>query len=191
MLKVVKLRAALGVIRLVANLFGYSTGTRISIVPAGVDLDPVEPNDYLHGLAVGVCAAGYAPRGYAPRGMQRSWSFNASMEVGFSERMESFCLVAYLVLAVVTLVQAVIVAVQTWEHRRYARSCMRGLRSHRPHGRAAVFAPCKGVDVDLEENLCALLRQDYDDYEVTFIVESADDPACPVIRRLMAEHPSA
>ncbi|MEE8452966.1 MAG: glycosyltransferase, partial [Thermoguttaceae bacterium] len=60
----------------------------------------------------------------------------------------------------------------------------------RPRGRAAVFAPCKGIDVDLQQNLRALLGQDYDDYEVTFIVESADDRACPTIRRIMAEHPS-
>ena len=45
------------------------------------------------------------------------------------------------------------------------------------------------MDLDLEANLRALLRQDYDNYEVTFIVESTDDPAYPAIRRAMAEHP--
>jgi len=104
--------------------------------------------------------------------------------------MDSFLLIAYLVLVFLAFVQAFTVGVQTWEHRRYVRSCLRGLTKHRPRGRAAVFAPCKGIDVDLEDNLRALLRQDYDDYEVTFIVESADDPACPTIRRIMAEHPS-
>ena len=54
-----------------------------------------------------------------------------------------------------------------------------------------VIAPCKGFDVDLEQNLRALVRQDYHDYEVTFVVESADDPACPIIRGVMAEHPRA
>ena len=33
------------------------------------------------------------------------------------------------------------------------------------------------------------MEQDYDDYEITFIVESAADPACPAIRRAMAAHP--
>ena len=37
--------------------------------------------------------------------------------------------------------------------------------------------------------LRALMRQDYDDFEITFIVESTDDPACRVIHRVMAEHP--
>ena len=34
-----------------------------------------------------------------------------------------------------------------------------------------------------------MLTQDYPDYEVTFIVEDADDAACPVIRRAMATCP--
>jgi hypothetical protein len=60
-----------------------------------------------------------------------------------------------------------------------------------PLGRAMILAPCKGAEFALEENLRALLRQDYDNYEITFIVEDADDTACPVIRRVLAEHPAA
>ena len=52
-----------------------------------------------------------------------------------------------------------------------------------------VYAPCRGVEVGLEQNLRRLLNQDYDDYEVTFIVESTSDPAYWLIRRLMVEHP--
>ena len=67
---------------------------------------------------------------------------------------------------------------------------MRTAEHHQPTGRVALFAPCKGLDIDLEANLRALLEQDYDDYEITFIVESTDDPACPAIRRAMATHSS-
>jgi hypothetical protein len=52
-----------------------------------------------------------------------------------------------------------------------------------------ICAPCKGTDVDLEDNLRALMELDYDDYEVAFIVESEHDAAVPVIRRVMAAHP--
>ena len=103
--------------------------------------------------------------------------------------MEAFLLAAYLVLAVLALLQGLLLALQTWEHRRYGRSCMANLGRGRPSGHVAVFAPCKGVDVGLEANLRALLRQDYDDYDVTFIVDSADDPACEVIGRVTAAHP--
>lgn len=103
--------------------------------------------------------------------------------------MEFFWTVAYLVLAGLAIGQSLVLALQTWEHRRYVRSCMRGLEGHLPTGHVAVLAPCKGLDVALEGNLRALLRQDYHDYEIRFIVESADDPACPLIRRVIAEHP--
>ena len=66
---------------------------------------------------------------------------------------------------------------------------MRSLERHQPTGRVALFAPCKGLDLDFEAYLRAVLRQDYDNYEVVFIVDSTDDPAYPLIRRAMSEHP--
>jgi len=107
----------------------------------------------------------------------------------FGGTMESFWFAAYLVLLALASAQAVLLALQTWEHRRYARSSMRSLGAFRPHGHVSVFAPCKGIDVDLHGNFSALMRQDCADYDVTFIVESEEDPACEVIRRVMAEHP--
>ena len=97
-------------------------------------------------------------------------------------------LVAYLVLAVLAIVQAMLLALQTWEHRRFARSRLRTLNKRVRTARAMVLAPCKGVDVRLEENLRRLFCQDYCNYEIIFIVESLEDPACGLIRRLMSEH---
>ena len=105
--------------------------------------------------------------------------------------MNSTPWIVYLVLAGVSLVQAVLLALQAWEHRRYARSCLRDVAGQRPRGRAMILAPCKGAELALEENLRGLLRQDYDDYEITFIVEDAGDAAAAVIRRVLAEHPAA
>lgn len=104
--------------------------------------------------------------------------------------MDAFWFTIYLIVAGAVIVQSLLLALQTWEHCRYVRSCMRARRQHRPTGRVALFAPCKGLDIDLASNLRALLVQDYDDYEVTFIVESADDPAYAAIRQVIAEHPS-
>ncbi len=105
------------------------------------------------------------------------------------ERMDAYWVAAYLILAGLVIVESLLLALLTWEHRRYARSCMRGLERHQPTGRVALFAPCKGLDLDFEANLRAILQQDYDNYEITFIVENTDDPAYPVIRRAIAEHP--
>ena len=102
--------------------------------------------------------------------------------------MDAYWITAYLTLASVAIVASLLLALQTWEHRRYVRSCMRQLAKHQPSGRVALFAPCKGLDIDIEANLRAILRQDYDNYEVTFIVESTDDPVYGAIRRAMAAH---
>ena len=55
--------------------------------------------------------------------------------------------------------------------------------------RAAVLCPCKGIEPGLEANLIALCDFDYNNfnYEVFFILASQDDPAYPVLQRLV-EH---
>ena len=103
--------------------------------------------------------------------------------------MDAYWFLTYLILAGLVVVQSLLLALQTWEHRRYSRSCMRRLDRHQPTGRVALFAPCKGVDLGLAANLRSLFEQDYDDYEITFIVESTEDPAYEAIGRAMAEHP--
>src|SRR5512133_2667687 len=102
--------------------------------------------------------------------------------------MEAYIVTFYYVAAAVAIVQSFLLGLQTWEHRRYVRSCMKSINRLQPTGRAMVCAPCKGDDVDLEDNLRSLMEQDYDDYEVAFIVESEFDSAVPVIRRVMAAH---
>ncbi|MCC6126618.1 MAG: glycosyltransferase [Pirellulales bacterium] len=103
--------------------------------------------------------------------------------------MEAYIDLFYYFAAAAAVVQSFLLGMQTWEHRRYVRSCMKSLDCHQPAGRVLVCAPCKGNDVNLEDNLRALLEQDYGDYEVAFIVESEFDSAVPFIRRAMAAHP--
>ena len=45
----------------------------------------------------------------------------------------------------------------------------------------AVIAPIKGVDANTQENIAALLNQDYPHYRVIFAVESEDDPVCALV----------
>jgi cellulose synthase/poly-beta-1,6-N-acetylglucosamine synthase-like glycosyltransferase len=64
------------------------------------------------------------------------------------------------------------------------------LRPHTPRQRryqpkAIVIVPCKGLEHDFEENIRALLVQDYRDYEVIFVTESETDPACDVLSRII------
>jgi hypothetical protein len=53
-----------------------------------------------------------------------------------------------------------------------------------PGRRAVVFCPCKGSDDEFEKNVQSVLNQDYGNYDVQFIVESEDDAAYTVLRKL-------
>src|SRR5262249_7868250 len=52
-----------------------------------------------------------------------------------------------------------------------------------------VIRPVKGVDTGAEDNIRAFLEMEYPGrMELLFVVDSEEDPATPLIRRLIAEH---
>jgi len=66
----------------------------------------------------------------------------------------------------------------------YVRSeASRPLADFTPY--VSVFAPCRGLEDGLEENINALFRQDYPAYEIIFVSDRADDPALGLIRKLI------
>lgn len=52
---------------------------------------------------------------------------------------------------------------------------------------ATVIAPCRGLDADLDENLRALLEQEYPAYEVIFVVDDKSDTAMTIIEEVSRE----
>jgi len=43
--------------------------------------------------------------------------------------------------------------------------------------KTALIVPCKGLDIEFERNIQSFYHQDYENYELLFVTESADDPA--------------
>lgn len=55
---------------------------------------------------------------------------------------------------------------------------------------ATIFKPVRGADAGAYENFASFCRQDYPAYQLLFGVRDAEDPAVPIIRRLMADFPA-
>jgi ceramide glucosyltransferase len=72
---------------------------------------------------------------------------------------------------------------------RFARYCTsRQLaQSSRHRLKAVIIVPCKGLEDGIEENLRALLTQDYPHYEIIFVTESEKDPAYQLISRIIKQ----
>jgi ceramide glucosyltransferase len=72
---------------------------------------------------------------------------------------------------------------------RFARYAWREdpQRPSRNQPKAVIIVPCKGLEHDFEENIRALLQQDYRDYDVIFVTESEDDPAYNVLSKLIKQ----
>jgi len=96
--------------------------------------------------------------------------------------METFLIV----LAFLLLFQSALALIAGLRFGRYAlRATSSRLDRYCP--KAAVIVPCKGLEADFEENICALFAQDYRDYELIFVTESEADPAYPVLDRLIKQ----
>lgn len=90
-----------------------------------------------------------------------------------------------LLVILLAVIQSLLLTLQAWEHRRFVRGRLKKPPCSPATRRVLLVAPCKGLELGLEDNLRALVEQDHSIYEVAFVVEGEHDPACAAIRRLI------
>lgn len=89
---------------------------------------------------------------------------------------------------ILVMAQIALGAYSLWEGFSWFRLVRRRLGSHAGFyaPTTALICPCKGNERGLEENLLALTRFDYPNYEIYFTLATSLDPALKVIERVKA-----
>lgn len=94
----------------------------------------------------------------------------------------------FLLLAGVVLLKGLLGALHSLSYRRYLD---RQLSPTPPAWvpPASVIVPCKGTDFELQENMEAILDQEFEDYEVIFVTATESDPSRVALRRAAEKFP--
>lgn len=89
---------------------------------------------------------------------------------------------------VVIILQVALGLFSLWNGFEWVRMVRARLTSHAGFytPQAALICPCKGNERGLEENLLALTRFDYPNYEIYFALATSLDPALKIIERVKA-----
>ena len=96
--------------------------------------------------------------------------------------------ISFAIVAALSMAISLMLTCHAWEHLRYVRGSCGIDRTAVSLGRVGLIVPCKGVDFTLKENIRSFFDQDYKDYEIYFVVESPDDPACGVVRKMLSTY---
>lgn len=94
----------------------------------------------------------------------------------------------FLLLAAVVLLKGLLGLLHSLSYGRYLdRELSRTPPAWMPP--ASVIVPCKGSDFELQQNMEAVLDQEFEDYEVIFVTASESDPSLAVLRRAARKFP--
>ena len=98
--------------------------------------------------------------------------------------MENGTILYFFITAVLVIALFTIPAIAFFYRNFFYPSLVR--RCSRPYLPAvAVFIPCKGINKHLERNISSFVNLDYENLNIYFIVESDEDSAYPVIKKVI------
>ena len=99
--------------------------------------------------------------------------------------------IAILFLLSLSIIYLIIITVLTAIYRpgRKRPSPALKLRAPAIYPPVSLLKPIRGLDDELEENLESFYQLDYPFYEILFALDSWNDPACEVIRKVAAKYP--
>jgi len=92
----------------------------------------------------------------------------------------------FLAVAAIPFIYYLIALYSSWRYFRSSPTDTPNACTLKP---VSILKPIRGLDPDAYENFASFCRLDYPDYEILFCVDSAGDPAVPVIERLSRNFP--
>jgi len=102
--------------------------------------------------------------------------------------MASVAAVGIWILVAIALVFGAAPVFLAWRFKRFLdRSLNEEPAPYCP--KVSVILPCKGLDPGFDENIAALLEQDYPDFELIFVTVDQEDPAYSALERLLGCQP--
>ncbi len=90
--------------------------------------------------------------------------------------------VFFLLLGILSVCRGIYTLVRRLFYLRYTRKNLTSAPGdYQP--KVGLIVPCKGIDHGFEENIMALMDQDYRDYHIVFVTGSPDDPAYTMLKK--------
>ncbi len=93
----------------------------------------------------------------------------------------------FLMLGIIAILGEVLL-IFSWTGRRW-RYRKERITSYSPE--AHIIVPCKGTTKNFRENIQAICNQDYRDYKIVFVTDSAKDPAYKELKEIISNYPIA
>lgn len=90
-------------------------------------------------------------------------------------------------LGIITFFLGIIPLIFSYRLKQYVKEALnKSIPEYTPM--VSLILPCKGLDPGFEENINALMNQNYPDYEVVFVTATDDDPAYVFLNKLLKKN---